>query len=124
LRRCSDHGLTRDKERQFPPKICDFDYAEKNNPETDKETEQYSTDGYSSYQSSDSIDSDDTSTKTISADNAKKQNNIVLMAICHINQVTVSTQMILQLNLSVLTMEPRMQMMELSSTQGMPLNTL
>jgi hypothetical protein len=27
----------------------------------------------------------------------KKQNNIVMMAVCRINQVTVSTQMILQL---------------------------
>jgi hypothetical protein len=68
LRRCSDHGLTRDTERRFTPKPCDFNYAEKN-PETDKKTEQHSTDGYLSYQSSDSIDSEDTSTTTISADN-------------------------------------------------------
>ena len=68
LRRCSDHGLTQDKERQFTPKPCDIDYAEKN-PETDKESEQHSTDGYLSYQSSDSINSDDTSTKTIRSDN-------------------------------------------------------
>jgi hypothetical protein len=42
---------------------------QKNNPETEEETEQHSTNGYLSYQSSDSIDSDDSSTKTISADN-------------------------------------------------------
>ncbi len=38
-------------------------------PETDEETEQHSTNCYLSYESSDSIDSNDTSTKTISADN-------------------------------------------------------
>jgi hypothetical protein len=65
LRICSDHGLTRDEERRFTPKPCDFDYAGKNKPETDKETEQHSNDGYLPHQSSDSIDSDDTSTKTI-----------------------------------------------------------
>jgi hypothetical protein len=41
----------------------------KKHPETEEETEQHSTDGYLSYQSSDSIDSDDTSNETISADN-------------------------------------------------------
>jgi hypothetical protein len=45
-----------------------------NHPETDEETEQHSTDGFLSYQSSDSINSDDTSSKTISADNGA--NNI------------------------------------------------
>ncbi len=39
----------------------------KNIPESNKETEQHSTDDYLSFQSSDSINSDDTSTKTISA---------------------------------------------------------
>jgi hypothetical protein len=69
LRRCIDHGFTQDEERGFTSNPCDFDYAEKNNPETEEETEQHKTDGYLSYQSSDSINSDDTSTKTISADN-------------------------------------------------------
>jgi hypothetical protein len=35
----------------------------------------------------------------------KKQNNIVPTAICHMNQVTVLTQMILQLKPSALTMK-------------------
>jgi hypothetical protein len=69
LRRCSDNGLTQDKERRFTPKPCDFEYADKNHPESGKETEQHSTNGFLSHQSSDSIYSDDTSTKTISADN-------------------------------------------------------
>jgi hypothetical protein len=64
-RRCIDHGLTRDDERQFTPKPSDFDYVENNHPETDEETEHYSTAGYFSYQSSDSINSDDTSSKTM-----------------------------------------------------------
>jgi hypothetical protein len=72
LRRCIDHGLTRDEQRQFTPKPCDFNYAEKNNPETDEETEQHST------------------------------------AICHFNQGTVSTQMILQLKPSALTTKSMM----------------
>jgi hypothetical protein len=46
------------------------------------------------------------------------------MAICHNNQVTVSTQMILQLKPSALTTEPSTQTMEPSSTQATPLNTL
>jgi hypothetical protein len=29
LCRCIDHGLTRDEEKRFTPKPCDFDYAEK-----------------------------------------------------------------------------------------------
>ncbi len=37
--RCIDHGLTWDEGRQFTPKPSDFDYAEKNHPETDEETE-------------------------------------------------------------------------------------
>jgi hypothetical protein len=41
----------------------------KNIPETEKETEQHSTDDYLAFQSSDSINSDDTLTKTISAEN-------------------------------------------------------
>ena len=41
----------------------------KNNPETEEETEQHNTNDYLSYQSSDRNNSDDTSTKTISADN-------------------------------------------------------
>jgi hypothetical protein len=41
----------------------------KNIPETEEETEQHSTNDYLSFQSSDSINSDDTSTKTISAEN-------------------------------------------------------
>jgi hypothetical protein len=69
LRRCIDHGLTQDKEKQFTPKPCDLDYAEKYLPESNKETEQHSTDDYLSFQSSDIIDSDYTSTKTISAEN-------------------------------------------------------
>jgi hypothetical protein len=81
--------LTQDKERQFTPKPCDFDYA--------KKTIQHL---------------------------KKKQNNIVLTAICHINQVTVLTQMILQLKPSALTMELLMQTMEPLSTQATPLNTL
>ncbi len=68
-RKCIDHGLTRDKERRFTPKPNDLDYADKYHPETDEETEQHSTDDYLSFQSSDSINSDDTSTKTINADN-------------------------------------------------------
>jgi hypothetical protein len=47
----------------------DFDYAENIHPETDEETEHYSTDSYFSFQSSDSINSYDTSSKTINADN-------------------------------------------------------
>jgi hypothetical protein len=39
--RCNDHGLTQDMERRFTPKPCDFDYAENNHPETEKETEQH-----------------------------------------------------------------------------------
>jgi hypothetical protein len=62
LRRCRDHGLTQDEERQFTPKPCDFDYTEKTIQQLEK-----------------------------------KQNNIVLTDICHIDQVIVSTQMILQL---------------------------
>ena len=54
----------------------------------------------------------------------KKQNNIVQMAIHHIDQVTVSIQMILQLKPSALTTEPSTQTMEPSSTQATPLNTL
>jgi hypothetical protein len=69
VHRCSDLGLTRDKERRFIPKPCDFDYAEKYHPESGKETEQHGTEGYLSYQSSESINLDDTSTKTISTDN-------------------------------------------------------
>ncbi len=46
-----------------------MDYAEKNIPESNGETEQHSTDDYLSFWSSDSIDSDDTSTKPISAEN-------------------------------------------------------
>jgi hypothetical protein len=69
LRRFSDHGLTRDKEKLFTPKPCDLDCAEKNIPESNKETEQYSTKDYLSFRSCDSIDSDDTSTKTISDEN-------------------------------------------------------
>jgi hypothetical protein len=69
LRSCGDYGLTGDKERRFTPKPSDFNYTEKNNTVTDEEIEQHSIYGYLSYQSSDSINSDDTSTKTISADN-------------------------------------------------------
>jgi hypothetical protein len=69
LRRCIDHGLTQDKEKQFTPKPCDLDYVEKNIPESNKGTEQNSTNDCLSFQSSDSIDSHDTSTKTISAEN-------------------------------------------------------
>jgi hypothetical protein len=69
LHRWIDHGLTQDEEKQFTPKPCDFNYAEKNIPESNEETEQHSTDNYLSFQSSDSIDSDDTSTKSISAEN-------------------------------------------------------
>jgi hypothetical protein len=47
----------------------------KTHPETEEETEQHSTDGYLSCQSSDSIGSDDTSTKTISADNGAINTN-------------------------------------------------
>jgi hypothetical protein len=68
LHRCIEHGLTQDEEKGFTPKPCDLDYAEKN-PESNEETEQHSTNDYLSFQSSDSINSDDTSTKTISADN-------------------------------------------------------
>jgi hypothetical protein len=46
-----------------------LDHAEKNIQESYKETQQHSTDDYLSFQSSDSINSDDTSTKTISAEN-------------------------------------------------------
>ncbi len=53
-----------------------MDYAEKNIPEYNKETEQHSTDDYLPFQSSDSINSDDTSTKIISAENgADKADN-------------------------------------------------
>jgi hypothetical protein len=69
LHRCIDHGLTQDKERRFTPKPFDLDYAEKNIPKTDKETEQHSINNYLSFQSSDRFNSDDTSTKTISAEN-------------------------------------------------------
>jgi hypothetical protein len=48
LHRCNDHGLTRDKERQFISKPCDFDSAE-NIPETDKEIEQHSNNFYLSF---------------------------------------------------------------------------
>jgi hypothetical protein len=67
--RCIDHGLTQDEERRFTPKPSDFNYAEKNHPEADEETEQHSTDDYLSFQSNNSINSDDTSSKTINADN-------------------------------------------------------
>jgi hypothetical protein len=43
--------------------------VEKNIHKSDEETEQHSTNSYLSFQSSHSIDSDDTSTKTISIDN-------------------------------------------------------
>jgi hypothetical protein len=56
------------EERQFTPKPCDFNDMKKKSG-TDEETEQHSTNSHLSYKSSDSIDSDDTSTKTISADN-------------------------------------------------------
>ncbi len=69
LHRCIDHGLTQDKGKQFTPKPCVLDYAEKNIPESNKETEQYSIDDYLSFQSSDSIASDDISSKIISAEN-------------------------------------------------------
>jgi hypothetical protein len=46
LGRCIDHDLSRNEEKQFTPKPCDLDYAKKNNPETDKETEQHSTNDY------------------------------------------------------------------------------
>jgi hypothetical protein len=68
LHRCIEHGLTQDEEKGFTPKPCDLDYAEKN-PESNEETEQHSTDNYLSFQSSDSIGSDNTSTKTISGEN-------------------------------------------------------
>jgi hypothetical protein len=42
---------------------------QKKNPETDKEIEKHSTNDYLSFRSSDSINSDDTSTKSISAEN-------------------------------------------------------
>jgi hypothetical protein len=76
-------------ERQFTPKLCDFDDAEK--------TFQKLT---------------------------KKQNNIVPMTICHFNQVTVSTQMILQLKPLALKTEPTMQTMKPLSIQTTPLNML
>jgi hypothetical protein len=69
LRRCIGHGLTQDEERGFTPKPCDFDYVEKNIPETYNVTEQHSTNDYLSFRSSESINSYDTSTKTISAEN-------------------------------------------------------
>ncbi len=69
LRRCIDHFLTQDKKKRFTPKPCDLDYAEKNIPESNEETEQHSTNDYLSFQSSDSINSDDTATKTISSEN-------------------------------------------------------
>jgi hypothetical protein len=53
----------------------------------------------------------------------KKQNKIEPMAICHIDQVTVSTQMMLQLKPSALMTESLTLMMEPSSTQATPLNT-
>jgi hypothetical protein len=46
------------------------------------------------------------------------------MAIFHINQVTVSTQMILQVKPSTMTMVPPTVTMEPLSTQATPLNTL
>jgi hypothetical protein len=49
LRRCIEHGLTQDKEKQSTPKPCDFDYTEKNIPESNKETEQHSTYDYLSF---------------------------------------------------------------------------
>ncbi len=73
LHRYIDHGLTQDEERQFTSKPCHFDYPEKNIPETHEGTEQHSNNGYLSFQSCDSIDSDDTLTKTISTD--KRANN-------------------------------------------------
>jgi hypothetical protein len=73
LRRCIDHGLTQDKEKRFTPKPCDLDYAKKNIPESNKETEQHSTNDYLSFQSSDSINSDDTPTKTISTENGANE---------------------------------------------------
>jgi hypothetical protein len=54
----------------------------------------------------------------------KKQNSIVPMAICHIDHVTVLTQMILQLKPSAVTTEPLTQTMEPLSPQATPLNTL
>jgi hypothetical protein len=54
----------------------------------------------------------------------KKQSNIVPMAICHFDQMTVSTQMILQLKPSALTTELTMQIMKLSSTKATLMNTL
>jgi hypothetical protein len=69
LRRCIGHGLTQDKEKRFMPEPCDLDYVEKSIPESDKETEQHSTDDYLSFQSSNSINSDDTLTNTIIAEN-------------------------------------------------------
>jgi hypothetical protein len=41
--RCIDHGLTQDEERRFTPKPCDFNYVEKNIPETEEETENRTT---------------------------------------------------------------------------------
>jgi hypothetical protein len=49
LCRCSDHGLTQDKEKQFTLKPCDLDCVEKNIPESDKEMEQHSTKNYLSF---------------------------------------------------------------------------
>ncbi len=54
----------------------------------------------------------------------KKQNNIVPTTICHFDQVTVSTQMILQLKPSALKTEPTTQTIKPLSTQAMLLNAL
>jgi hypothetical protein len=52
----------------------------------------------------------------------RKQNNIVTTAICHFDQVTVLTQMILQLKPSALKSESSTQTTKPTPTQAMLLN--
>jgi hypothetical protein len=45
-RRCLEHNLSPEEERQFTPKLSNLDYAENNNPESDEELEEHDSDDY------------------------------------------------------------------------------